>query len=178
MSTPIMIAVIVVVVLIAAVLGFAVTRPDSFTVQRTATIDAPADKIYPLVADFRKWGQWSPWENRDPAMARTFGGAPSGVGATYAWEGDRNVGTGRMEITEAAVPRKIAIKLDFMKPFEAHNVAEFTFASQGNGTLVTWGMRGPVPFMGKVMQLFFNMDRLVGGDFESGLAKLKTVSER
>jgi hypothetical protein len=178
MPTTVIVIIAVVVVIVAGVLGYAATRPDSFTVQRSITVNAPAEKIYPLVADFRKWPLWSPYENKDPAMSRSYGGAPSGVGANYGWEGDRNVGAGRMEIIDAAAPTKIAIKLDFNRPFEAHNIAEFGFAPQGNATTVTWSMRGPLPFVGKVMQLCFNMDRMVGGDFETGLAKLKSVSEQ
>lgn len=177
MSTAISIA-LVIAVIIVAVLGYAATRPNEFTVQRSATIRAPAAKIYPLVADFHQWRQWSPYEDRDPAMERTYGGAASGLGATYGWNGDRKVGAGHMEITEAAAAQKLGIKLDFSSPFEAHNFAEFTFVPQGDATMVTWAMRGPVPFVGKLMSLVFNMDRLVGGDFEAGLAKLKTVSEQ
>jgi hypothetical protein len=178
MPTIVIVIIAVVIVLVAGVLGYAATRPDNFAVQRSITISAPPDKIYPLVADFRKWPLWSPYENRDPAMKRSYGGAASGVGATYGWEGDRNVGTGHMEITDAVAPAKIAIKLDFSSPFEAHNMAEFGFAPHGDATTVTWTMRGPTPFVGKVMQLFINMDRMVGGDFETGLAKLKSVSEQ
>lgn len=178
MPTYVVPVVIVAAVALAALLSYAATRPDTFTVQRDTTVNAAAEKIYPLVADFRNWGQWSPYETRDPVMARTFGGASNGVGATYAWDGDRNVGAGRMEITEAAPPQAIAIKLDFSRPFEGHNVARFTFAPSGNSTIVTWAMHGPVPFVGRIMHIFFNMDRMVGGDFEAGLAKLKKVSEQ
>lgn len=178
MPTYVTIILIVIAVAVAAVLGYAATRPDSFTVQRTITVNAPPDKIYPLVASFKNWGQWSPYENKDPAMTRTFGGAPSGPGAIYAWEGDKNVGAGRMEITGASPPSALIIKLDFNKPFEAHNTAEFSFAPNGAATVVTWAMHGPAPFVFKLMGLVFNMDRMVGGDFETGLAKLKAVSEQ
>src|SRR6185436_10207445 len=128
--------------------------------------------------DFNRWGAWSPYEKKDPAMKRTFSGAPAGQGAVYEWEGDQNVGKGRMEIVESVQPSKIAIKLDFFKPFEAHNIAEFTLEAQGGSTNVTWAMHGPSPYLAKVMHVFFDMERMVGKDFETGLANLKTISEQ
>jgi uncharacterized protein YndB with AHSA1/START domain len=169
---------IVVVVLVAALLAFAATRPDSFRVQRSASIKAAPEKVYPLIADFRSWSAWSPWEKLDPAMKRTHSGAASGNGAVYAWEGNREVGAGRMEIVEAAPPSRIRIKLDFMQPFEAHNFAEFTLAPAGDGTTVTWAMYGPNTFLSKLMSVFVSMDGMVGGYFESGLANLKAASEK
>ena len=118
---------------------------------------------------------WSPYENKDPAMKRTYGGAESGKGATYAWDGDKNVGSGRMEILEASAPQKIVIKLDFFTPFEGHNTAEFTMLPQGDGTHVTWVMYGPANFMSKLIQVFMNLDNMIGKDFEAGLANLKTA---
>jgi hypothetical protein len=170
--------VIVVAVLIAAVLIYAATRPDMFVVQRTTRIKAAPDKIYPFINDFHLWGQWSPWENKDPAMKRTFSGAQNGTGAVYAWEGNKNVGSGRMEIVETSPSSRVTIKLDFIKPFEARNIAEFTFAPSADATQVKWAMRGPLPLFGKVMHLFINMDRMVGKDFDIGLANLKSISER
>jgi uncharacterized protein YndB with AHSA1/START domain len=169
---------IVVVVLVAALLAFAATRPDSFRVQRSASIKAPPEKVYPLIADFRSWNAWSPWEQLDPAMKRTHSGAASGKGAVYAWEGNRDVGAGRMEIVEAAPASRVKIKLDFLQPFEAHNFAEFTLAPAGDGTTVTWAMYGPNTFVSKFMSVFVSMDRMVGGYFESGLANLKAASEK
>lgn len=131
---------------IAAVLVIAVTRPDTFRVERTLTVKAPADAIYPQVADFHRWTAWSPYESRDPAMRRTFGGAAEGKGATYAWDGNNKVGAGHMEILEANAPLRLRIKLDFERPFEGHNSAEFTFVPQGDATLITWAMYGPAPF--------------------------------
>jgi uncharacterized protein YndB with AHSA1/START domain len=174
------IAVIAIVLLIAVavVLVSAAGKPDTFRVTRAAAISVPPEKIFALIDDFQAWQSWSPWEGRDPAMRRSFGGAERGNGAVYAWEGNRNVGSGRMEIVDANSPSRIVIKLDFLKPFEAHNTAEFTLTPQGGGTTVTWAMHGPAPFMSKVMQVFMNMDRMIGKDFEAGLAKLKTVSEK
>jgi uncharacterized protein YndB with AHSA1/START domain len=169
---------IVAVVLAAALLAFAATKPDTFRVQRTASIQAPPEKIYPLISDFRGWGAWSPWEKLDPAMKRTHGGAASGTGAVYAWEGNREVGAGRMEIVDAAPPSRVKIKLDFLQPFEAHNFAEFTLAPAGDGTAVTWAMYGPNTFVSKLMSVFVSMDGMVGGYFETGLANLKAAAEK
>jgi uncharacterized protein YndB with AHSA1/START domain len=163
---------------IGGVLVLAAAKPDSFRVQRTATINAPPDKIFPLINDFGGWRAWSPYEKRDPDMKRTFGAVAAGKGAVYAWEGNGNVGKGRMEITEATPPSRIAIKLDFMEPFEGHNVAEFTLAPKSGSTDVTWAMYGPAPFISKVMQVFFNFDTMIGKDFEEGLANLKTLAEK
>ena len=169
---------IVVVVLIAAVLGFAMTKPDSFSVQRTANIKAPPEKIFPLIIDLHSWGSWSSWEKLDPTMKRMYSGAQSGKGAVYEWEGNAKIGTGRMEIVDATPPSKVAIKLDFLKPIEGHNVAEFTLEPQGDSTNVTWIMRGPAPFISKVIQVFVSMDSMVGKDFDTGLANLKTIAEK
>jgi uncharacterized protein YndB with AHSA1/START domain len=168
---------IVAVILVVGVLVFAAMRPDSFRVERSTTIKAPPEKIFALVNDFQRWTAWSPWEYIDPNLKRTYGGAAAGKGAAYAWEGDRNVGSGRMEITAADAPSKIVIRLDFLKPFEAHNTAEFTFARQGDATAVTWAMYGPSPYMSKLIGLVFSMDRMVGGMFEQGLVNLKKSSE-
>ena len=165
------------VVVVVAVLAYAALQPDTFRVTRSATIDAPPEKVYPLIADFHKWTTWSPWENRDPAMQRTFGGAASGKGATYAWAGNREVGEGRMEITDATTPSKVTIKLDFLQPFEGHDVTEFVLVPQGNATQVTWTMQGPATFLTKLMGVFFSMDRMIGKDFEAGLEKMKTAAK-
>ena len=169
---------IIVVVLIAAVLGFAMTKPDSFRVQRTTKINATPEKIFPLINDFHSWASWSPWEKIDPAMRRTHSGAAMGQGAVYEWEGNSKVGKGRMEITEASAPSKVTIKLDFLKPIEGHNIAEFTLEPQGDSTSVTWVMRGPAPFISKVIQVFISMDSMVGKEFETGLGNLKSIAEK
>jgi hypothetical protein len=169
---------IVLAVLVAAVLGIAMTKPDSFSVQRKTSIQAPPDKICPLINDFHSWNSWSPWEKLDPAMNRTHSGAASGKGAVYEWDGNSKVGKGHMEITEVSAPSKVTIKLDFLKPFEGHNIAEFTLEPQGDSTNVTWAMHGPAPFLSKVMQVFISMDKMIGKDFESGLANLKTIVEK
>lgn len=169
---------IVVVVLIAGVLLFAATKPDTFRVERSASIKATPEKIFAILNDFKQWGAWSPWEKKDPAMKRNFGATTSGKGATYGWEGNKDVGTGSMTITESTPFSKLAINLDFLKPFEAHNVAEFTLTAQGDTTLVTWAMHGPANYMTKIIHVFMNMDKMVGSDFEAGLANLKVVAEK
>ncbi len=169
---------VVLAIAIAVVLILAATRPDTFAVQRAAIIKAPPEKIFPLINDFRQWGAWSPYEHKDPAMKRTYSGTPRGTGAVYAWEGDRNVGKGRMEILEASAPSRVAIKLDFFTPFEAHNTAEFTMLPQDDATRVTWRMHGPASFMAKIMHVFINIDNMVGKDFEAGLANLKRLAEK
>jgi uncharacterized protein YndB with AHSA1/START domain len=169
---------VVLAVAIAIVLILAATRPDTFSIQRAATIKAPPEKIFAVISDFHRWGSWSPWENRDPAMQRSFSGANSGRGAVYAWDGNKNVGSGRMEILDVSVPSKIVIKLDFLKPFEAHNTAEFTMLPQGDATNLNWRMHGPATFISKLMHVFINIDSMVGKDFEAGLANLKRLTEK
>ena len=169
---------IVIAALIAAVLLFAATRPDTFQVQRAATIQAPPEKIFPLINDFNRWNAWSPWEKKDPGMKRRFGTVTAGKGAVYAWDGNKDVGQGSMEITESAAPSRLAIRLSFVKPFEAHNNVEFSLAPRGAATQVTWTMHGPVPYISKIIHMFVDIDRMVGGDFEAGLASLKAIAEK
>src|ERR1044071_2792891 len=164
-------------VLIAAVLIYAATKPDTFRVQRAASIKAPPEKIAATLSDFRAWEAWSPWEKMDPAMKRRFSGAEKGKGAIYVWQGNGKVGEGRMEITDATASR-VAMDLDFMKPFEAHNKVAFTLAPKGDATEVVWAMQGPVPYPAKIVHVFVDMDRMVGAQFEAGLANLKTVTEK
>lgn len=165
------------VVLIAAVLFYAATRPDTFRVQRTASIKAPPEKVFALINDFHGQAQWSPWEKIDTAMKRTLSGASNGKGAVYEWEGNRQVGTGRIEITESSSPSMVRMKLDMFKPFEAHNIVEFTLDAQGDSTRVTWAMHGRNPYLAKVMSIFIDCDKMVGKDFETGLNNLKTLAE-
>jgi uncharacterized protein YndB with AHSA1/START domain len=170
---------LIVAVLIAGVLIFASTKPDTFSVQRSATINAPPAKVFAVLNDFRRWPEWSPWEKLDPAMKRTLGGPDAGKGASYAWEGNSKAGAGRMEIIESAPASKVGIQLDFIKPFEGHNITEFTLTPQGDtGTQLNWSMRGPTPFVSKLMQVFVNFDTMIGKDFEEGLANLKALAEK
>jgi uncharacterized protein YndB with AHSA1/START domain len=168
---------VVLAIAIAIVLILAAAKPDTFSVQRGTAMKAPPEKIFSLINDFHRWGTWSPWESKDPAMQRSFSGAESGTGAVYAWDGNKNVGSGRMEILDVAAPSKIVIKLDFFKPFEGHNTAEFTMLPQGDTTSVTWVMHGPARFISKVMQVFMNLDQMIGRNFEAGLANIKRLTE-
>jgi len=169
---------IVLAIAIAAVLILAASKPATFSVERAIGIKAPPERIFPLINDFHQWVSWSPYENKDPAMKRSYSGATNGKGAVYGWEGNKNVGSGRMEILDSLMPSKIVIKLDFFTPFEGHNTAEFTMLPQGDGTGVTWLMHGPAPFMSKMMQVFINLDHMIGKDFEIGLSNLKKIAER
>jgi hypothetical protein len=164
-------------VAVAAVLGLAATKPDSFSVQRSASMKAPPEKIAAVLSDFRAWEAWSPWEKVDPKMKRSFSGEPRGKGAKYAWAGNSEVGEGSMTITEAQATR-VALDLDFVKPFEGHNKVVFTLAPKGEATEVTWNMTGPSPYITKVIQVFCDMDGMIGQQFESGLASLKAITEK
>jgi hypothetical protein len=168
---------LVFVALLVALLLFAATRPNSFSVERRIVIQAPADKIQPLLADFHRWSDWSPWEKLDPAMKRDFGGAPAGVGATYGWRGNKDVGSGHMEVKSVA-PDKVSIQLDFIEPFEGHNTSDFMLAPKDGGTEVRWVMFGPAPFVSKLMGVFVSMDSMIGKDFEKGLAQMKVAAEK
>ena len=178
MSEALVIIAVILAIAIAAVLILAATKPTTLRVQRSVSINAPPERIFSLISDFHQWVTWSPYEQKDPAMKRTYSGTERGRGAVYAWDGDKNVGSGRMEILDVSAPSKIVIKLDFFKPFEGHNTAEFTMLPQGDVTNLTWTMHGPAVFMTKVMQLFINLDHMIGKDFEVGLANLKTITER
>jgi carbon monoxide dehydrogenase subunit G len=167
-----------IVLVIAVVLGLAVQKPDIFRVQRSVSIKAPPEKIFGFINDYHQWSHWSPYENIDPAMKKAFSGPEKGKGAVYEWEGNAKIGKGRMEILESSPNAKIIIKLDFFKPMEAHNTAEFTLEPKGDVTEVTWAMYGPASLMVKVMHMFFNMDKMVGGQFAEGLSKLKALAER
>ncbi|HEX7643997.1 MAG TPA: SRPBCC family protein [Burkholderiaceae bacterium] len=168
----------IIAALIAVVLILAAMRPDTFRIERKITIKAAPEKVYALIDDFHNWPAWSPWEKLDPVMSRSFSGAASGKGAGYAWQGNKKVGKGAMEILEAQQPDKIVIKLDFFEPFEAHNTAQFDLSSAGGETTVTWAMYGPSPYMMKLMHMFMNMDKMVGKDFEEGLNNLKANAEK
>lgn len=168
---------LVLAIVIAGVLAFASTRPDSFRLERSIVVEAPPARVFPLIADFHRWTEWSPWENVDADLKRTYSGSVQGRGAVYEWLG-KKTGQGRMEIVEAAEPSLVKIKLDFLKPFEAHNTAEFRLEPVGDGTRVHWAMFGPSNLLTKVIHLFFSMDRMVGKQFEQGLANLKALAER
>ena len=174
MLVKILIALVVVVGLLVVVVAM---QPSEFHVARTATISAPAPAVFAQVNDFHHWEAWNPWGKLDPAMRQAYEGAPAGAGAIYTWAGNDQVGEGRMTMTESRPSDLIRIKLEFMKPFRSTNTAEFTFKPEGDQTAVTWSMTGANNFIAKTVHLFMNMDRMVGGQFEKGLAQLKTVVE-
>lgn len=177
MLKAIVIIIAIIVVGVGGVLAYAATKPDTFRVERSTSIKAPPEKIFALINDLHAWGAWSPYEKMDPQMRRTFSGAASGQGAVYEWDGNSKVGQGRMEIIETAPPSKIVIKLDFLRPFEGHNTATFTMTPQEDVTNVTWAMDGPCPYVAKLMSTFFDLDQMIGKDFEAGLANLKALAE-
>jgi len=161
---------IVVVVVVA-------TRPAEFRVARTARIAAPPPALFAQVNDFHKWDAWNPWAQLDPAMKQSYEGAPAGAGAVYTWVGNSQVGEGRMTLTESRPSELIRIKMEFLKPFAATSTAAFTFRPEGDHTVVTWSMEGRNNFMAKAIHLVMNMDRMIGGQFENGLAEMKAVAE-
>ena len=166
------------VVAIAIVLIYASTRPDTFSIERSAVMNAAPDKVFAQINDLHNWAAWSAWEKKDPNMKKTFSGAAAGKGAVYGWEGNGNVGKGSMEITESIPASKVQIKLDFISPFEGHNVANLELQPEGTGTRVVWSMSGPMALIPKVMGLFFSMDKMIGKDFEDSLANLKQIVEK
>jgi len=172
-----LLAVVVIVVVIAVCSVVVAMQPSHYHVERSATVNAPALIVFNQVNDFHKWDAWSPWAKLDPNMKTNYEGTPAGNGAVYSWAGNSNVGEGRMTIADSKPGESIKIKLEFIKPFAATNATVFSFKPQGNQTTVTWAMDGDNNFIGKAFSLFMNMDKMVGGDFEKGLAQMKTVSE-
>jgi hypothetical protein len=164
---------IVIVVLVI----FIALQSSTYHVERSATMNAPAPAVFAQVNDFHKWNAWSPWAKLDPAMKQTFEGAPAGNGAVYTWSGNKEVGEGRMAITESHPSDLVKIKLDFLRPFAATSDTVFTFKPNGNQTVVTWSMTGDKNFIAKAFHLVVNMDKMIGGDFEKGLAQMKSVAE-
>jgi uncharacterized protein YndB with AHSA1/START domain len=162
---------------VVTVLVLAAGKPDTFRIERSQTMRATPERVLTEVDDFHHWARWSPWEKLEPTMQRTYSGAASGKGAVYAWEGKKEAGAGRMEIIEVKPAREVAIRLDFTAPFPASNVATFSFEPAGDATKVTWAMTGPSPFVSKIMQVFVDMDKLLGKDFEAGLASMKATVE-
>jgi len=165
-------------VIVVVVLAIAAMKSNTIRIERSILIQAPPEKVFGLIDDFQNWPQWAPQDREDPSMKRTFSGAPSGVGAVSDWSGSGNTGKGRMEITGAEAARQVTVKVDFARPFVAHNVNTFTLAPKGSGTRVTWAMEGTNVYMMKLMSLFVNMDRMMGEHFESGLANLKIAAEK
>jgi len=170
----ILIAVVAIMVILLIVVAM---QAADFRYARSATIAAPPAVIFPHVNDFKKMDVWSPWLKFDPNVKITHEGPPSGNGAIESWEGNKNVGAGRMTVIESRPNELIRLKLEFFRPFAATNTGEFTFRPEGSGTTVTWAMTGKRNFMTKAMGLFMNFDKMIGGNFEKGLADLKTIAE-
>jgi len=170
------VGVVVVVAVVLFVIAVAM-QPSEFTITRSTTVQAPPSRVFAEVNDFQRWRSWSPWEKLDPNLKRTYDGPATGKGTAYAWEGNGNVGAGRMEITNSQPGKQIEIRLEFLRPMSAVNTTVFDFQPQGDGTLVTWTMSGKNGFMGKAFGLLMNMDKMVGGSFEEGLASMKQVAE-
>jgi uncharacterized protein YndB with AHSA1/START domain len=168
---------LVIAAALAVLLVYAATRPDTFRVERSVRIQAPPEKLHAMINDLRSFNTWNPYERKDPALKGSYGPTTVGTGARYGWE-SKEVGTGSLAILETVPASKVTMALDFVKPFEAHNQAEFTLQPEQGGTRVTWAMHGPVPYLGKVMHVFINVDRMVGTDFEAGLANLKSLAEK
>ncbi|MCB9729397.1 MAG: SRPBCC family protein [Deltaproteobacteria bacterium] len=169
---------IVLVVLIAGLLAFAATRPDTFHVERSTLVKAPPEKIFAILEDFHNWGEWSPWDKLDPTMTKSYSGAERGQGAVYSWSGNDDVGKGTMEIIESKPNSKLVEKLHFIEPWESVNTVTFTLTPKGQETEVTWAMDGDSPYMMKLMGIFTDMDEMVGKDFVEGLANLKALAEK
>lgn len=169
---------IALVVVVAALLVYAATKADTFRVQRSTGINAPAERIFPLIANLKSMNTWNPFVDPDPAIKIAYGGPESGKGAAHTWSGNSKVGEGRIEVTDAVPSSRIAMRLDMLKPMKAHNAVEFTLQPDGGGTAVTWAMSGRQPFMARLMTIFIDCDRMVGGQFEKGLASLKAIAER
>jgi hypothetical protein len=173
-----LIALIILLVIIVALLALAATRPDQFRIERSTTIQASPERIFPYINDLHRWQAWSPYEKKDPDMQRSFEGPQSGPGAAYGWNGNKNIGSGRMEISESTPSSRVRINLEFFAPFKASNTAEFVLEPQGNATRIIWSMQGRSNFMSKLMGLVFNFDKMVGKDFEDGLVNLRALTEQ
>jgi hypothetical protein len=174
MAKKILVALVGLVLVLLAVVA---TRPSSFRLERSARIEAPAEAVYAQVADFHRWERWSPWAKLDPQMKTSYDGPASGPGAVYAWSGNEKVGEGRMTVLGAKPGESVDIRLEFLKPWKSINSTNFTLRRESGGTRVTWAMAGENDFMAKAFSLFMDVDKVVGADFEKGLAQLKAVAE-
>jgi uncharacterized protein YndB with AHSA1/START domain len=164
------------VLILVVLAGYVATRPADFRIVRSRTVAAPPEVVHAYVNDFHKWPEWSPWEKLDPAMKREFSGAPAGTGAAYRWSGNNDVGEGHMTITDSRPAQSVTVRLEFLKPFAATSTAQFDFAPSGPGTNVTWAMNGHNNFLAKAFSAFMDVDKMVGADFEKGLASLDTAT--
>jgi uncharacterized protein YndB with AHSA1/START domain len=169
---------IALVLVVAALLAYAATRPDTFRVQRATGINAPAERIFPLIANLKSMNTWNPFVEPDPAIRLAYSGPDTGKGAANTWSGNSKVGEGRIEVTDAVPSSRVTMRLEMHKPMKAHNAVEFTLQPNGNATTVTWAMSGRQPFTAKLMTVFIDCDKMVGKEFEKGLGKLKAIAER
>lgn len=169
---------VVIVLLIAGVLLHAANKPDTFRVERSARIQAPPEKIFALINDLRAFNTWNPFEKKDPNLKGHYAGPPSGKGAGYAFDGNKDVGKGSIEILESSSPSRVTMRLSMVEPFRVQNIVDFTLVPNGGATKVTWAMQGPAPYLAKIIHVFIDMDRMVGRDFEAGLASLKALVEK
>jgi hypothetical protein len=167
----------VVAVLVIGLLAYASTRPDSFGVPRSLAIKAAPERLFALINDMKAMNSWNPYVLREPSQKGTYSGPPSGKGAAYDFEGGKS-GTGRIEIVDSAPPRRVTMRLAMIKPIRVDNTIDFTIEPAGDRTNVTWAMQGNVPLIAKVLHLFMNMDKMIGNDFEEGLATLKAMAEK
>ena len=167
----------IILVVVALLILFIATRPGQFRVERSTTIAAPGLAVFARLDDFRQWAAWSPWEKLDPQMKKEYEGPAAGVGASYHWTGNDKVGEGRMTISRSEPPTGLVMSVEFLKPWKATNTTTFTLAADGQNTKVTWAMEGKENFMGKAMGIFMNMDKMIGADFERGLANLRALAE-
>jgi Polyketide cyclase / dehydrase and lipid transport len=172
------IIVIIVGISVVGLLLYAASRPDRFHIERSTHMAATSEAIYPYLSDFHKNQLWSPYEKKDPAMQRTFSGAESGKGSIYEFAGNREVGKGRLEIVETQAPTRVVLTLDMLEPIQGHNLVTYSIRPDGNGSEVSWAMDGDCGFVGKLMGIFFNMDKMIGKDFSTGLADLKALVEK
>lgn len=169
---------IVLILLVIIALILAALKPNRFRIERSTSINAPPEKIFPLINNFHAWEAWSPWEKIDLNCKRSYSGAESGIGTIYGWSGNKDIGQRRMEIVESTQYSKILLKLDFIKPFEAHNMVEFLLQPQGDSTTVTQAMYGASSFISKLMGMCFNMDKMLGDKYVEGLATIKAITEK
>jgi hypothetical protein len=166
-----------VVLVVGGLLILAAMRPDTFRVQRSASIQAPPEKIFPLINDLKRFNAWNPFDKKDPNLKGSYSGAASGKGAAYAFEGNKDVGRGSLEIIDSVPASEVRMSLHMLAPMEARNVVEFSLKPDGQATRVTWSMQGPMPFVAKIFGIFCDMDGMIGKEFESGLANLKAIVE-
>ncbi len=169
---------VVLLVAVAGFLAFVASRPGSFRVERTTSVAALPERIYPLVADLRRMDEWSPWDELDPSMKKQFSGDPAQPGAGYSWAGNDQVGEGKMTILEVSPPTRVTFRLEFLKPHQSVATTGFQLVPDGSATKVSWNMEGKLSFMEKLVGVFMDMEGMIAKDFDAGLAGIKAIAER